>query len=785
MRPERLELEGFMAFRKRTVVEFGDAELFVLTGPTGAGKSTVIDAILFALFGSVPRHGKRDVAPVVTQGRLQGRVQLDFTVAGVHYTVARVVRRDAKGRANTDEARLEHGDDVIASGAREVDEAVTALIGLDYDQFTTCVVLPQGDFERFLHAKPSERQGLLIALLDLGIYDRLADLATQRQRHAEGRLSEIDAIAQGVSGISKDDLEAAELRVGELRTLLQEVEDSAAKIERLRQEETELAGRIATFDEQLTRLGGVAMPDGAEVIAERIEEARGRREEAGQQAAEAERLALEAEAQIGPVPPPEYERVIGLRQTMEREQARNEELRVAAAKADESVESARSRRDRIQATVDDLKSRDLAAHLRSGLKPGDLCPVCGQVVDGLPDVETIDGLDEALTELKAAESAVGAGEREAATVRITAAEIVRRITSVRVELESVEWLEQDRSIGGLEEARDRAVQAANRLADLRRLVTQRRRAVDEAATEVRGLAEQERSLQGDLQTSRDRVAALEPPAIDPADVVGSWKALRRWADDLIPTVRAQRDESERKRAQCRQKFVHIDESLRARCRALNVELRDGRVRDTVVDALAEARTAAERIARQLEQAKALAEERAGVEGLAAVAKELARHLRANNFEKWLLDEALRVLASGANRRLEELARGQYSLALSSRLDFEVIDHFAADERRPVRSLSGGETFLVSLALALSLADHVAEMATLGVNRLESIFLDEGFGTLDQETLDTVASVIAEIGSGGKTVGLITHVKELAEQVPVRFRVTRGAEGASVERTETV
>lgn len=169
---------------------------------------------------------------------------------------------------------------------------------------------------------------------------------------------------------------------------------------------------------------------------------------------------------------------------------------------------------------------------------------------------------------------------------------------------------------------------------------------------------------------------------------------------------------------------------------------------------------------------------------ATVAKALAGHLRANNFEKWLLDEALRVLADGANRRLAELARGQYSLSLDSKLDFEVIDHQAADERRSVQSLSGGETFLVSLALALSLADHIAEMSAVGTSRLEAIFLDEGFGTLDPESLEAVASVISEIGAGGKMVGIITHVKELAEMVPCRFEVKKDAVSARVRRHDS-
>jgi exonuclease SbcC len=113
----------------------------------------------------------------------------------------------------------------------------------------------------------------------------------------------------------------------------------------------------------------------------------------------------------------------------------------------------------------------------------------------------------------------------------------------------------------------------------------------------------------------------------------------------------------------------------------------------------------------------------------------------------------------------------------------VIDHGNADAVRLARTLSGGETFLASLALALSLADQVAEMAAGGAARLESIFLDEGFGTLDPDTLGVVASAIEELGSRGRMVGIVSHVRELAEAIPVRYDVTKGPHSSTVVRVD--
>ena len=98
-------------------------------------------------------------------------------------------------------------------------------------------------------------------------------------------------------------------------------------------------------------------------------------------------------------------------------------------------------------------------------------------------------------------------------------------------------------------------------------------------------------------------------------------------------------------------------------------------------------------------------------------------------------------------RLRELSGGQFCLVLDDR-NFAVRDHTNADELRSARTLSGGETFLASLSLALALADATAELSPEGAPTIESIFLDEGFGTLDPQTLDTVATAIEELGASG-------------------------------------
>jgi exonuclease SbcC len=197
-------------------------------------------------------------------------------------------------------------------------------------------------------------------------------------------------------------------------------------------------------------------------------------------------------------------------------------------------------------------------------------------------------------------------------------------------------------------------------------------------------------------------------------------------------------------------------------------------------ALAQAESARDGILDKRAQAEKLRAQRAGYERASQVAKALANHLRANNFERWLLEEALDLLVDGASGILRELSGGQYELG-HDKGEFFVIDHHDAGLRRAVRTLSGGETFQASLSLALALSEQLAGVST-GAASLESIVIDEGFGTLDTATLDTVAATLENLAArGDRMVGVVTHVPALAERIPVRYEVRKDARSARVER----
>ena len=136
---------------------------------------------------------------------------------------------------------------------------------------------------------------------------------------------------------------------------------------------------------------------------------------------------------------------------------------------------------------------------------------------------------------------------------------------------------------------------------------------------------------------------------------------------------------------------------------------------------------------------------------------------------------MHLLAVAASERLGSLSEGRYGLSFHGD-EFFVVDTWNGDEERSVRTLSGGETFLASLSLALALAEQVRSISSTDRARLDSLFLDEGFGALDRDTLRVVVEAIEQLGGDGRLVGLITHVRDLAEQFP-RLEVEKSPRGS--------
>jgi exonuclease SbcC len=158
---------------------------------------------------------------------------------------------------------------------------------------------------------------------------------------------------------------------------------------------------------------------------------------------------------------------------------------------------------------------------------------------------------------------------------------------------------------------------------------------------------------------------------------------------------------------------------------------------------------------------------------------------------YVLATRLDQVVAAANERLGHMRDQRYLLQRTDRaarkgsqagLGLEIVDQWTGDARDPV-TLSGGETFVVSLSLALGLADVVTQEA--GGTEIDTLFVDEGFGTLDADTLDDVMDRLDGLRAGGRTVGVVSHVSELRNRIPTQVHVAKGRSGSSLTVTTLV
>ncbi len=813
MRPLRLLLDGFGTYRQPADADFSDVDFFALIGPTGSGKSTLIDGLCFALYGTVPRWGSQNaIAQALAPSANACRVCLVFEAAGRRYAAVRALTRDARGRVHTKEARLERLDATIppgapieqilqasveqlAEGPDEVKAGVQDLLGLTYEHFTQSVLLPQGRFSEFLHAKSSDRQGLLIELLAFGVYEQIGQRARERAKHAAERLQVRQRQRQQLSGATADAKELVMATLAALTKLAQAVDERLTALSALREQAGLAAQQARHIRDETTLLAALRMPAGVPGLAGEIARAAAHVAEGKRRRDTAERLEASAQRDRAELPDrtlmeqtvaahAERRRLAELLQRQE--QAAGQRQGAESALAGKRQEAERSLQ-RTQAALARAERADAAGHLAEGLHVGDDCPVCLRALTALPGRAAPADL---LTAREAAKAAGAAHQRAqaahadaaqaTAAARGLASETGRQLAEFTEALAKVP-AEPDaaRSLAAITAA-DQALEAA------RRDAAARRGEITAAERTRSSLAGAERDAWAALGTARDPVVGLGAPPIAGDDLAAAWEALSVWAAGQHRERRGRQGDLD---AAARDLAEQAADEAAALIAVLAEHQVSGitdpsRAPAAVAARIARAEEHLAAVRRDLRQAAALDRQIAADREDEQVAARLGQLLRATSFERWLCSEALDSLVAEASETLMELSGGQYQLDRDDRNELVVIDYEDAGARRPVHTLSGGETFQASLALALALSRQVVGLSA-GLRDLNSMFLDEGFGTLDEDTLETVATTLERLAADSDhMVGIVTHVAALAERVPVRFVVSR-AGTASTLRKERV
>ena len=869
MRPLAVTMQAFGPYAGVQTLDFADlrgAGFFLITGPTGAGKTTVLDAMSFALYGDTSggaeSEGGRSGAAMRSDHADPGtltRVVFDFSIGADLYRVERLPEQERpklRGEGTTthpQEAtmwRLGRGDD----GARSIDGAPLAtgwtkvkakaedVLGFRGEQFRQVVMLPQGRFQQLIEADSNEREQILRALFDTGHYAAielaLKDEAATLRRAAEKVITQRDEVLRQAESAGADDLrercarlsaevqdaaqyaDEAEAADKASQKLLAEGHDAATRL----REHAAAAAQVVEFaarDAEIELLG--AELDAARRAAEVADVAR----EAGDAQAglsiardAAEAASSESAAAAAALAAAAAALELEVSRAAAREHAAAEVPRLEAfvAGADElaearealvtaTAEASARRREAEAADASWAAARALLAGLEAAwreaqagllarsLGDGLPCPVCGSTDHPSPAELTADVPAE--DDVDAARAAVEAALERRDTARAS-------LQRAEAALAGAEALAGERAAGLPPELADPDV-LEKALGEARRVERELRVAFERAQTSAH---------ETEIAATRSEAARSAAAAALAGAETRAREAGARLAERLAQagfSGEAERQNAHRDPSVIEQleKLVsaHEQSALKAAERlrlaeqaAQGLEPPDLTRLETEAQACAATtrnareaasglRAGAEAAEKLLTRLDELAGEAAGFEARYAVVGRLAdvanrRNARGLSFQSYVLGAFLDDVLVAASERLRTISKSRYALErteersgrkLAAGLGLLVYDAWTG-VARPVTTLSGGEKFMAALSLALGLAEVV--QAHAGGIRLETVFVDEGFGSLDDESLDLAISSLMSLNEGGRLVGIISHVSELSERIDARLEVSAGTSGSS-------
>ena len=811
MRPLKLTLSAFGPYAGTTTLpleQLGRGGLYLVTGDTGAGKTTLFDAITYALYDH-SSGGVRDGAMLRSKYADPGTptfVELEFEVRGQRYTVRRnpeYLRPKARGEGFTTEkadAALTYADGrPPVTKAKEVTAAVIDIIGLDYNQFSQIAMIAQGQFTRLLNATTEERSKIFRKLFRTQRYQKLQEALAEENSALTARRAALNAKLDAVlAGISYD---AADPEAEVLGALSAQMPPDAVAtlLEGLtaRQEAAaaQAADALAALDRQLSTLQTTL---GAAEQAERQ-----RQEVAGELAkarstaqlesakASTRRKTLEAldaaltasEAELAALADADTRRVeleaeaarLAQRETALNELARSltecQHRNTAARAAQEAYRQA-GRQTEAHSARDTLERAFLDAQaglLAQTLEEGAACPVCGSTHH--PAKAHLPRTAPTEVQVNKAKQAAAQADSAAQEASAAAREALTREQEGRAQLrKDAEALLPERFTSpegpvpltvsllktALAEENDTLHTAQT---DLKQRQTKNHtdcRRKKELEAQRKAQAEQRTALEAQV-TAAQQAAAAAQAAVQTLEA--RQTAEHTAQPQKIAALKAEQNELLARR-----------KALAAQEKDLNARLLPNR------RALADHRKLAN-------QRDALDARWQWVNALASTAGGTLSSKQKIRLEAYIQMNYLDRILVHANTRLMQMTAGQYELERigaenqrsQSGLDLGVIDHYNGT-RRSVKTLSGGESFKASLALALGLSDEV--QSTAGGIRLDTLFLDEGFGSLDEESLEQAIRVLSGLTEDDRLVGIISHVAALKDRIDRQVVVHKERSGGS-------
>lgn len=823
MRPLSLTLDGFRSYAARTEIDWRGSRLVGIVGPIGSGKSTILDAIAFSLFGMTPGE-RANTKALIHQRADIAQVELVFTVDGQVWRTVRAIRRFGQSehalfRYASDDAFLEGQkavETVVKKG--EVDARIRLLLGMDFEAFGRSALLAQGRFAELLRATPTQRDEVLKGVFG---FDKVADMERIAKQRRDTVTRDLEELARRSESFEEDtaQLAIATTEAARSESSWQTFEAAAPVLNEMEQAVESATSEMTDTEKALAALASVAekMPDPVESM-DLIEDAS--RAEAGASRLDGEARLLEdaalAATQVlsdvlesfgGEAGLAEATDQVGffqgqvnlVGQARERSAAASAEAQEAAALVDSTASEAQeaaaiARQAEIaltQAETYAASCRDqwhaaqhlnMAATLRADLDVGHECPVCKQPVqERVRDEGSEEELAAAESELQAGLESVERASKAAATAlqakvrgeshldatRAASLALIERAEAEKVDLAKFE-LEMKETLVRLEALLGRG-EPTELLAARREAIASARAGAEEATRQLKGLKDRRIDQLAAAEESLSRLDSLRTKLAELAGRIDLDLAIADGVDGVRDALRVVRETWTSRN----QALTDTQHEIKLRISALQGAIDEKRaalgIPDDVpwADAIADSRVRAERAraeltvrAERVQMAGSIGDDIRAAEASLELYSELSKELRPSRFLNYLLEEERAALAQLGSHQFEDLTGGRYRFSEDG--DFAIVDLTAAEQVRKSDTLSGGETFLASLALALALA----EMMTRSGGRIDAFFLDEGFGSLDPEHLDLALAGIERLVATDeeRLVVLVSHVPDMVERI---------------------
>lgn len=878
MQPIYLKMQAFGPYVNAQEIPFSALEkagIYLICGETGAGKTSVLDGITYALYGRSSGGGRGKMETMRCQfapRELMTEVVFIFALRGRRYQFVRTVRQARKNLQTAQDVLYEDENGIFVPyfenpKMRDVERKAEELIGLSYEQFCRVVMLPQGQFERLLVAASEEKESILTSLFGTAYLQEAVEKVYAAATEAQNKVKQKNLrMEETLSAWSCSSVQALREQAAERAEELNQYKNAEKEARQIWEEKKTVWAHSAALQKQVdflekqkekyrslqqeeawaekTKCALQAAERAAEVypVHQVLQIALKNFQEAEKAVEEQKDTLREAEAKRTDFDARKQQFADGVaeRQKMEKTLLRLEALdgvyaeeKAAARLADERKQAchaaehamlqaeraeAEKRKEKLAADAQRAKEYEAYARMfaiyRAGisgklaeeLTDGNPCPVCGSLHHPAPAAagaqtvtdqdmtdmqEKIDDAgkicrqkEKALTE---AQAELSRWQKEQQNCRQTWAEAEARRAELQKRLDPE--IADAAALQAEQERLRRACQAAKAQGEeLERERETLQRTIAAAETRLEEAEERKKSAAAERETQEKAFRQM----LKKQDFLNVETFLAVWMPE------EERRQTEAKIAAWQSEKENTEKVIRE----LEQNCRDYRPED--IHTREQEMQEAEQAYQEMQQKRVLLEEEQNrrqsvLESLSAQMTEIAaeydkaqqevafaKRLRGDagiSISRYILGVLFGSVIREANRLLTRVHSGRYQLyrtdtsagrARKTGLELAVFDGLSG-EQRPVTGLSGGEKFLVSLALAIALS-AVVRMRSGGIE-LKAMFIDEGFGSLDSASVGDALDVLSAMKSGGGTVGIISHLPALQENLTTGIRVIKDRKGS--------